>query len=1067
MLALTASLCASPAMDDAVARISLFNPTAWRGPALIEIATGRIAAPGLIDWANVRLMAGDEEVPFALREGCAHGRASLAPLDTPRAEDLLVFWHAVEPSQWCRLRLVEGTPKQESSVDGRDGLLTISYATVRAVLDKGTGALVGLDMCGESILAQPMAAAFRRVNNYACSGPIGPGYTPYTVTVDKGDAVPTAARLAAVASTPAMTEVHFVLEGQGGPAVALTYRVHAAGLVEVVADERPWAGASPWLDHAFDVSLALNGESESLAYLEDRWPFYGFKDYTAVVRQVARRYALGSVGVLELGEEFVNGRRWMRRLYTYAADGKTCVDDLIEQADEGFVVDVEPVRAAVPADAIEIAFPPEAREAANMLERVLAEAGVAAKPVAEATSDNAIRLELVDTSGINIERDGFEIRSVNDALSIRARTPLGLDQAVRRIAADVRLHGLDTGFPLIARNPVVPLRVGGFGGGPFEVDFPYGTDEEWERTFDGLLDSGMNTFCCLGMWGNWKLPISYTHMPEIRSEDAQAYDESSGVLFSELDKHRAHGLKLTQYLHDRGARVWDWVPIGCVPTTFAKRYPEAMSTIGETRGQQAAPCFTHPTYRNYLDAFLKELVETYALDGVFLVRDDNGGLCACERCQAYVAESRTKDAVWEQYLYIYDRLRELGFTGAICVYPYFDGYVPAKLEPHLPEDLFVGGHGASAALLTRDLARVGPMADTWLDNLYMNFRLPPSPRMRRLLSDRCSFWIGGAYCGTELPWEAIGYFGWEPTATPNTFRYEWGARTFGRENALAFLAVSDAYERLWEINARSMLPRAWMELDPAQRTRVTEEASALVSDYADRLDALRQAVDAEAHATWFAHMGLFPVFFEYHLYRLDRFAEVYTLVEANNDALNRGAGLPAAVRSDVLAKYADIYARAAKYDAALREVPGHMLEACRNHTMPYKEWMAGYDAWLDPCLDRPQFAGTLRASPTRVIAGEPFTLRVELRNTGVCPWVAEAGQRLELSGVAQQLGLPASWTFTGDAMASGDVRMIEFAGTAPIHPGSGEIALAFFNAYRQPTKCAEATVGMAWMSKGE
>ena len=94
------------------------------------------------------------------------------------------------------------------------------------------------------------------------------------------------------------------------------------------------------------------------------------------------------------------------------------------------------------------------------------------------------------------------------------------------------------------------------------------------------------------------------------------------------------------------------------------------------------------------------------------------------------------------------------------------------------------GHGGGAAVLVRNYERTGPMGDTWLDNIYANFRIPPSPRMRRLLSDRGSFWIGGAYCGTELPWESIGYFGWEPTATPNSLRYDWGLREFGKDKAL-------------------------------------------------------------------------------------------------------------------------------------------------------------------------------------------------------------------------------------------------------------------------------------------
>jgi hypothetical protein len=139
-----------------------------------------------------------------------------------------------------------------------------------------------------------------------------------------------------------------------------------------------------------------------------------------------------------------------------------------------------------------------------------------------------------------------------------------------------------------------------------------------------------------------------------------------------------------------------------------------------------------------------------------------------------------------------------------------------------------------------------------------------------------------------------------------------------------------------------------------------------------------------------------------------------------------------------------------------------MLANTRNMTLPYKEWMAGYDAWLDPHLVRPQFAGTMTAAPVELAAGQPFTLHVELRNTGVCPWVAEAGQRLEFSGAAEQLGLPASWTFEGEPMAPGDRRTFEFAGLAPAEPGSAEITLTLFNPYRSPAPCVTMIANISW-----
>ena len=71
----------------------------------------------------------------------------------------------------------------------------------------------------------------------------------------------------------------------------------------------------------------------------------------------------------------------------------------------------------------------------------------------------------------------------------------------------------------------------------------------------------------------------------------------------------------------------------------------------------------------------------------------------------------------------------------------------------------------------------------------------------------------------------------------------------------------------------------------------------------------------------------------------------------------------------------------------MKNAPEGMLTHCRGMTKPYKEWMAGYDGWLDPQLERPQFRGTMDIPDVKAVAGQPFTVRVTLRNTGICPWV--------------------------------------------------------------------------------
>lgn len=156
--------------------------------------------------------------------------------------------------------------------------------------------------------------------------------------------------LVSSSSNAALAELHFVLEAGDRLAMALTYRVHPSGLVEICSDERPWQGVSPGVDHTVEYALCLEGEEEVLPYRVNRAPFYGFKDYAAAVRHVAAIHRTPQAAVLELGEETVNGRRWNRRLYLIPAgktarvgNGRRAVpNDLAELADEGLIITVTP-----------------------------------------------------------------------------------------------------------------------------------------------------------------------------------------------------------------------------------------------------------------------------------------------------------------------------------------------------------------------------------------------------------------------------------------------------------------------------------------------------------------------------------------------------------------------------------------------------------------------------------------------------------------------------------------------------------------------------------------------------
>lgn len=1022
-----------------LSQLRLYNPTGWGGAVPVEVPTGRLAAPGLVDWDHVRLMLAGREVPFAIREGRPHWKAELrAPAANPRAEDLLVFSCPVPPGEWAALDIVPGDPSRSPALQREGDVFHVTYRHLKAAVDARTGLLTSLTIGGEAALIAPMIARC-----FCLTGADGK---------QREELPAPAARLVSTSSTPAMTELNFALSS-GNLSLALTYRIHSGGLLEVLADSRPWQGVSPWVNHAADFALPLAGEATPLPYLANRAPYYGFKDYDAAVKHPATVHRLGSTALLDLGEETTNGRRWIRRLYAIPPGRLSNTRALIELADEGFVIEVEPVLRACAAKTIQIAAPSSVAVAADTLARALVRRGVRAGASPKG-SEAEIELRLLSPSKTpGLCGDGFEVRPQSNGIRVVALTPFGLTQGARRIAEYLDGRSGAVRLPLIAANPSVDLRAGGFGGGDFEVDFPYGTDAEWEHAFEGMISSGMNVMVDLGMWGNWKMPVTYKYMPELRSESPDAVDQASGARFSDIAQHRDHGLKLLDYLHRRGVKVWNWVPVGCVPSTYAKAHPDAMSPQNP-----AVPCFTHPVYRKYLEALAKEMLETYPLDGIVMIRDDNGGICQCERCKAYVAASRTKSPMWEQYLLLYDWLRSHGFHGAIAVYPYNDPYRP-DLEPLLPEDLLVVGHGSGAAMLSRSFEALGPMGDTWIDNLYAGFRPASSPRMKRLLADRGSFWIGGAYRGTELPWESIGYFGWEPTATVNSFRYWWGCREFGRASALAFVALSHAYERLWDIYDLPMHPQEWTKLEPGARAVVSADGREALGKFRDRLGALARAAGPRADPGWLAHLRLFGTYFEYHLRRLEMLTQMQGLVAAS-----RGAGsLPPGERTRLLALRDDTYRLADAYDRQASEVPGAMIGTTRRYGMmkPYHEWVAGLDAleWNPQCK---QFSGTVSLSPLLVAAGKPFALRVELANTGVWPWVSGVGQSLEIAGDAARLGLPARWDFTGEPMAFGDRRVVELHGLAPVAPGEAEITVELLAPFRYRAPFARTTAKLAW-----
>jgi hypothetical protein len=719
----------------------------------------------------------------------------------------------------------------------------------------------------------------------------------------------------------------------------------------------------------------------------------------------------------------------------------------------------------------------------------MAARGIAAKvqPSGSTPSGAAVTLQLAaPAKAAGIEGDGFEIRpgSEGGGVVVAACTRLGLMQAAARVAEHLRGATGAATLPLVAGNPAVAIRGAGFGGGDFEVDFPYGTEAEWHRALDALVDSGMNCMTDLGMWSNWKMPVSYREMPELRSQSADAYDEVSGAKFSEFAEHRDRALRLIDFLHRRGVRVWLWLPTGCVPTTYGQKHPEAMAPKSDR-----CPCFTHPLYNRYLESFLKELLETYPVDGIVMIRDDNGGLCPCDRCKAYVAKSPTRSAVWEQYLILYRWLKARGFQGDIAVYPYFDAFEPG-LDALLPSDLLIVGHGSGAGTLVRNYETLAPMGDTWIDNIFAGFRVATTARMKRLLSDRNSFWLGGAMRGSELPWHAIGRFGWEPTATVNSLRYRWAVDWAGRDRALAMLDLLDTYESLWELYDLPMLPQEWVKLDPDRRRdaasfgrrqlqRFREQIAAVSSTFASASGgsgtpkaphvatspAVASAIGVAPgeHDAWFRQLRLFATYFDYHLRRLELISRSHALAVANKPILAGRQGLAQADRRSLVDMNREIYETAERFDRDTASAPGNMLARTRavQLTRLFREWVNGYDA-LEWHLDVKQFAGAVAVVPGKMRAGSPWVLRVELQNRGIAAWTAQTGPLLQLRGDAARLGLPPQWNFDGECMVFGDRREIELRGTLPKTPGEAKLELLLVAPFRHGQPFERRELMLRW-----
>jgi hypothetical protein len=268
--------------------------------------------------------------------------------------------------------------------------------------------------------------------------------------------------------------------------------------------------------------------------------------------------------------------------------------------------------------------------------------------------------------------------------------------------------------------------------------------------------------------------------------------------------------------------------------------------------------------------------------------------------------------------------------------------------------------------------------------------------MKRLLAGRGSYWIGGAYCGVELPWETVGYFGWQPTASVNTFRYDFGETTFGEKSALDFVQFSAAYEHLWEIMSVWLLPHRWVGTGESERAKIGQEGRRWLTTYHQQLNQLKEGVGQKANEKWFSHVGLYGTFFDYHLRRAELFAKMEDLAIANKQTLTNGGPLSEPLRQQLITMNDEIYSLSRRYDEQAALVPGDMMTQTRVHKMPspFKEWVCGYDASLENVLQVKQFDGLIRVLPPRLTPGQPFEWEIELQNGGCIPWIPGVGHEI-------------------------------------------------------------------------
>jgi len=312
--------------------------------------------------------------------------------------DLLIFACAVKPRTWMQLDVRRRDTPPETTVANQSGQLLVSYPDLCATIDAHTGMLVQLEVFGQRLLDGPLAISLSKIKD------------------DNGTKEPLGAprvRLASQASNGAMTELHFILEATDRLALAVSYRIHACGLVEICSDQRPWQGRSPCGGPRSRRGVSHRRQKRGATPVGESRAVLRFKDFAEVVKHAASIHRYPQATVLELAKRLRTAAGGTRRPLCTASSRNRRSPDLAELADEGFVVEALPKTTPLPTREIRIAYPTGNQAAAQLLADALKQKGPGGCLCRDLRRGKRLRHSPDAPCAARqrgIEGDGFEIR---------------------------------------------------------------------------------------------------------------------------------------------------------------------------------------------------------------------------------------------------------------------------------------------------------------------------------------------------------------------------------------------------------------------------------------------------------------------------------------------------------------------------------------------------------------------------------------------------------------------------------------------------------------------------------